>query len=173
MRLIFRRLSHLAFRANSQTVSEANWGRIWPTPSARGSDWFPAFIRQCASAQQLNCPPSHSFGPEESFLTEFPNWASSTALVGLSVAAATSTGAFVAADGPSPTGSPDDVDGTAKKSEAATDGLPEGFIDALREAVGSENVVLDDEERLSHAKQWNTCYPVRKLPSAVVYPGWV
>ena len=172
MKHILRRLSHPAFRAYSQAARDANRGVIRATSYVLKDGVFPGFTRQCASAKRLDCPPSHSLGCEEFLPPVSRHWAYSVALIGLSVSAAISAGAVIAADGHSPSGLPGGSSGrSAQNSETAADGLPAGFIEALREAVGRDNVVLDDDERLSHAKQWNTCYPVKRLPSAVVYPG--
>lgn len=48
--------------------------------------------------------------------------------------------------------------------------LPEAFLRELQNALGEENVTLDSDERMAHAKPWNSYHPVKGIPGAVVYP---
>ena len=59
-----------------------------------------------------------------------------------------------------------------KDEVAATssESLPKEFLMELKAALGEENVVLDGDERMSHAKPWNSYHPVKGVPGAVVYP---
>ena len=64
----------------------------------------------------------------------------------------------------------EDARDSSKEDATSSEPLPAEFLKELKVALGEDNVVLDSDERMSHAKPWNSYHPVKGVPGAVVYP---